>query len=155
MITHSVRPLSVKRSPFYHHLQTSPNKHRLLLKSHFISLGTNVLLYLPPPVANEHSTRHRNNCAARPAVYVVIFTLVKHSLLCQVFRTIGENESERERRGTPRLLAQKVLLQEGEEAVSGQQLVSGNFTVDRNLVTAEICLLRFETGGCCRDGAGG
>lgn len=50
-ITHSVRPYSVKRRPFYHRLQTfQTNSLSLLLKTPFstrtAAVGTNVLLYL-------------------------------------------------------------------------------------------------------------
>lgn len=100
-ITHSVRPYSVKRGPFYHRLQTfQTNSPSRLLKKNpkktLAAVGTNVLLYLPRLLLMNTPANTGLGITA-PVVrqvqpFRVIFTPVKYSLLFQVFRTIGENE---------------------------------------------------------------
>ncbi len=99
VITHSVQPHSVKHRPFYHCLQTFQTKSLgRLIKTplqYFAAVGTNVLLYLSCLLLMNMLASTGLGITA-PVVrqvqsFSVIFTLVKYSLLFQLFRTIREN----------------------------------------------------------------
>lgn len=93
VITDSVRPYSGKHRPFYHRLQTFQTNSRLLKTplQNSAAVGTNVLLYLPCLLLMNPLANTRLGITAPVQSFSVIFTLVKYSLLFQVFRTIVEN----------------------------------------------------------------
>lgn len=103
-ITHSVRPYSVKRRPFNHRLQTfQTNSLSCLLKIPplLYPVGTNVLLYLPPPVPNEPASQHgtRNNCTG---CWTSPVTLQRYFYPCEVFSIISSIWNNRRENGEGR-----------------------------------------------------
>lgn len=86
--------------------------------------------------------------------FSLIFTLVKYSLLFQVFGTIGGKTERQEsmmsaakfRDACFCSLESERFEGEAEEVISGQHLVSGKLTADRNLsATLKIYLLNFRS----------